>query len=144
MRYPSTVAATALLALQLASPQALAHVHLVASTPASGSVVTRGPTTLVLKFSEAARVTALTIQKAGSPGVQKLAPLPNQPAMQLSIVAPTLSPGAYVVMFRALDPGDGHVSDGKFSFTVAPTGKEPLRKDAMRDTGKPPAPATIK
>ncbi len=142
MKYLSNI--VTLLAALLASPLVLAHVHLVASTPANGSVVASAPTTLVLKFSEAARVTALTIRKAGAPGAQKITPLPDHAGAQLAIAAPTLSPGAYLVMFRALDPDDGHVSGGKFSFTVAPTGKQPLRKDAMRDIGKPLPPATIK
>ena len=140
MKYPSITAAAAL----LAAPLALAHVHLVASSPANGIVVASAPATLTLKFSEAARVTALSIRKAGGTALQKLVPLPSQAGQQLTVPAPALSPGAYSVQFRALDPGDGHVSSGKFSFTVAPSASEPLRKDARRDIGKPPAPATIK
>jgi methionine-rich copper-binding protein CopC len=141
MKYPSIVAAAAL----LCAPLALAHVHLVASTPAGGSVLVSAPTTIMLKFPEAARLTALGIRKAGSTSLQKLGPLPVKPALQFTIAAPALTPGVYTVQFRALDPEDGHVSSGKFTFTLAPAAREsPLRKDAMRDIGKPPAPDTIK
>jgi copper resistance protein C len=135
MKKPSFPALTAVLGLLLAPPLALAHVHLVSSTPANGSVVANAPGTLQLKFSEAARVTALGIRRTGEAALQKLGPLPNQAVTQLSIAAPALSPGAYVVTFRALDPGDGHISGGTFRFTV---------RASMRDTGTRPVPATIK
>lgn len=144
MRISSSRPVAAWLCSLLAPPLALAHVHLVSSTPANGSQVASAPTTLVLNFSEAARVTALSVRKAGEVAVQKIAPLPDKVVTQLSIAAPTLGPGNYVVAFRALDPGDGHISNGTFRFSVAPSAVQPVRKDAKRDIGKPPAPATIK
>jgi len=136
--------AAALLCALSAAPLAVAHVHLVSSTPANGSVVASAPTTLVLHFSEAARVTALSIRKSGEAALQKIAPLPDGALTQLSIAAPTLGPGAYVVSFRALDPGDGHISGGTFRFSIVAHGAQPIRKDAMRDTGKRPAADAIK
>ena len=137
-------AAAALLGALSVAPLAVAHVHLLSSTPANGSVVASAPTTLVLNFSEAARVTALSIRKSGEAAVQKLAPLPDRALTQLSIAAPTLGAGAYVVSFRALDPGDGHISAGSFRFSIVANAAQPIRKEAMRDAGKRPAPDTIK
>ncbi len=144
MRTSSFTVAAALLYALFAAPLAVAHVHLVSSAPANGSAVANAPTTLVLNFSEAARVTALSIRKSGEAAVQKIAPLPDRVLTRLSIAAPTLGPGAYLVSFRALDPGDGHISGGTFRFSILPNGAQPIRKDAMRDTGKRPAPDTIK
>jgi len=44
-----------------------AHAHLKDSQPADGSVVTIAPDNLVLRFSEAARVTALALHRVGRP-----------------------------------------------------------------------------
>lgn len=133
MKHLSLLAALAALS---GAPAALAHVHLSASTPADGSVVAGTPAHLVLKFSESARLTALTIGLTPGGAAQKLGPLPKQPREKFEFAAPRLEPGVYTVRYRALDPEDGHVSSGHFSFTVAPA--------ATRDVGKRPAPGTEK
>ena len=58
-----------------------AHAHLKMSTPADASVVSVSPPSIVLKFSEAARLTAAWIQKDDGPK-QKLTPLPDKPAVE--------------------------------------------------------------
>lgn len=133
MKYLSiAIAATALLCAQ----PARAHVHLTASAPADGSVLPNAPTSIMVKFSEAARLTALIIRQAGHPELQKIGPLMDHSSAQFTLPAPQLAPGVYTVEFRALDPQDGHISSGKFSFTIAP--------GAVRDVGRHPAPASVK
>src|SRR6266446_1288612 len=57
---------------------AQAHAHLQASVPRDGSTLGTAPVALVLQFSEAARLTALWIEKSGAEK-QKLTPLPPEP-----------------------------------------------------------------
>jgi methionine-rich copper-binding protein CopC len=95
-----------------------AHAHLQKSSPADGSVVTTSPSNLVLNFSEAARATALSIQKGDEPK-QNLKPLPTTAAQQISIPLPLLTPGSYEVSWRVVSD-DGHVMSGALHFTLAP------------------------
>ena len=95
---------------------AFAHAHLKSSEPADGSTLAKAPSEFVLNFSEAARVTALTVQKDGGTE-QKVSPLPATTAAQAKIAAPKLENGHYTVTWRVASD-DGHVMNGKFSFTV--------------------------
>ena len=61
---------------------ASAHAHLQKSSPADNSVITTSPSNLVLNFSEAAQLTALSIQKDSEPA-QNLKPLPTAAAADL-------------------------------------------------------------
>jgi methionine-rich copper-binding protein CopC len=93
-----------------------AHAHLQAASPADQSVLSAAPTQLVLHFSEAARLTALAIGKTSEPP-RKL-PLPaGDPAAQIVVPLPPLSPGQYVVSWRAVG-ADGHVVPGQIHFTL--------------------------
>jgi methionine-rich copper-binding protein CopC len=95
---------------------ASAHAHLQKSSPADNSVITASPSNLVLDFSEAARLTALSIQK-GSESPQKLN-LPTTAAQQISVPLPQLTPGTYSVSWRVLSD-DGHMMSGVLHFTLA-------------------------
>jgi methionine-rich copper-binding protein CopC len=95
---------------------ASAHAHLQKSSPADNSVITTSPPNLVLNFSEAARLTALSIQKDNEPR-QTLKPLPTTAALQISIPLPHLTPGTYSVSWRVLSD-DGHVMAGALHFTL--------------------------
>jgi len=95
-----------------------AHAHLVSATPADNSRLATAPERLVLSFSEAARLTALWIQKQGGEK-QKVSDLPADPARQVSVALPRLAPGAYTVSFRALS-ADGHVVPGEIHFALVP------------------------
>ncbi len=97
---------------------AFGHAHLQKAAPADGSTISRAPPNVVLTFSEAARLTAAWIQKGEEPK-QKLAPLPDQTAVEVTIPLPALSPGGYVVSWRALS-ADGHVMPGQIRFTISP------------------------
>jgi methionine-rich copper-binding protein CopC len=105
------------LALAAFGVTANAHAHLQKSSPADGSVIKTSPSELVLNFSEAARLTALSIQKGDEPP-QNLKPLPTSAAPQVSVPLPALTPGTYSVKWRVLSD-DGHVMSGTLHFTLA-------------------------
>lgn len=101
---------------------AQAHTHLTAASPAEGSTV-KAAERIVLSFSEAARLTALSIQREGG-SEQKVSALPSAVAKDLSVTAPPLAPGHYTVSWRVVS-NDGHVMSGKLHFTVS--GGEPAK-----------------
>lgn len=105
------------LALLTFAVTASAHAHLEKSSPADGSVITTSPSSIVLSFSEAARLTALAIQR-GDGAKQNLKPLPTTAAAQISVPLPPLKPGAYSLTWRVLSD-DGHVMSGTLHFTLA-------------------------
>ena len=82
------------LGLALLPIPAFAHAHLAGSTPADGSVLTVPPTQFLLKFSEAAHLTALSLRREGGAKAQKIAPLPTAASRNFSITAPKLSAGS--------------------------------------------------
>ncbi|MBV8147069.1 MAG: copper resistance protein CopC [Gammaproteobacteria bacterium] len=101
-------------ALWLAAAVAHAHAHLTRSEPPEASSG-KAPTEMVLSFSESARLTLLTLQRAGGQP-QKLAP-PTEPGSRLTIPLPHLGAGSYTLNWRALS-GDGHVTSGAVHFVV--------------------------
>ncbi len=100
-----------------------AHAHLRESIPANGSAVTAPPSQVVLRFSEAARLTAAWIARNDA-ARQNLRPLPSRTAVQTTLRMPALAPGRYVVSWRALS-ADGHVVPGQIWFTVQAPGALP-------------------
>ena len=106
------------LALITIAVTASAHAHLQKSSPADNSVISTPPPDLVLNFSEAARLTALSIQKDNEPQ-QKLKPPSAAAAQQISVPLPQLTPGTYSVSWHVLSD-DGHVMSGTLHFTLAP------------------------
>ena len=106
-----------LLALSMATTSgALAHAHLKTSVPSDGSILGAAPSELVLEFSEAARLTALWIERSGAEK-QKVSPLPQEPRTRIAVPLVKLAPGDYVVSWRVLG-ADGHVVPGKIRFTL--------------------------
>jgi methionine-rich copper-binding protein CopC len=96
---------------------AYAHAHLRSSVPADASTLDSSPPGLMLSFSEAAVLTAASIQKAGA-APQPLTPLPTSAALQVRFALPALESGAYLVSWRALS-ADGHIMPGRIHFTIA-------------------------
>ena len=96
---------------------AQAHAHLQRATPHDGSTLDAAPASLVLQFSEAARLTALWIEKQGGEK-QKLAP-PQDAQSEITVTLPKLEPGEYVVSWR-VQGHDGHVVPGRIRFSVKP------------------------
>jgi methionine-rich copper-binding protein CopC len=109
-------------ALLAGATLAQAHAHLRSSIPADASTLSAAPPGLELTFSEAALVTAASIQEVGGTP-RKLLPLPTQAAAQVRLALPALLPGAYVVSWRVLS-ADGHITPGKIHFTIAPPGAQ--------------------
>jgi copper resistance protein C len=102
-------------ALLILVATAHAHAHLTAAVPAEGSSGA-APQRIVLSFSEAARITALTLQREGEEP-RKLSPLPAETAARITVPVPRLSPGKYTLSWRVVG-GDGHVVPGALHFTV--------------------------
>jgi copper resistance protein C len=114
------VGAAVLAAVMAVSP-ALAHSFLVEATPSSKDHVAAAPKTIKLRFGGGVepKYSKLTVEGAdgkvlgeGSIGV------PDKPR-ELSMDAPDLAPGKYVVRYRVLSV-DGHVVEGNYEFTVDP------------------------
>jgi len=104
-------------ALLVFSSAAHAHAHLASSTPAEGSTVSAAPPSIELKFSEAVRLTAVSVQK-GDEKKQPLAALPEKASDKISLALPALAPGKYSVNYRGVS-ADNHVVSGAIHFTVS-------------------------
>jgi methionine-rich copper-binding protein CopC len=114
MRMSSLLSGVAMIAFAVT---AYAHAHLLKSNPADNSVITTSPPNLVLNFSEAAQLAALSIQK-GTGAQQKLTPPHTDATAQISVPLPPLTPGVYTLTWRVLS-ADGHVVSGALRFTLS-------------------------
>jgi methionine-rich copper-binding protein CopC len=97
------------LSLLGAAAVAHAHAHLVETVPADKSRVA-APATVQLKFNEAVKLTALTLQQ-GKEAAKPLTPLPSEASATVSVPLPTLAAGDYVVEWRIAGE-DGHIISG--------------------------------
>ena len=95
-----------------------AHAHLEEASPAEGSVLHGAPHELVLRFSEPARLTTLTLEREGG-APQKIAPLPRKSEARIIVPLPVLPAGHYQFHWRVLS-ADGHVVPGELHFTLNP------------------------
>jgi copper resistance protein C len=111
MRLTKCVTASVLL---LCAVTAHAHAHLSASVPQEGSTG-KAPEQIELTFSETARLTAISLQRAGEAS-RKLAP-PATSAAHITVPLPKLPPGRYTLSWRLLS-GDGHVTSGSLHFSI--------------------------
>jgi copper transport protein len=102
---------------------AAAHAHLVQSTPIDGSTVSVAPDHFLLVFSESAHLTALSIQKDGDAGAQKIEPRPKEASDHFLVPAPKLTAGVYTLTFRTIATDDNHITSGSIRFTVAADAK---------------------
>jgi methionine-rich copper-binding protein CopC len=102
-------------ALFLLVATAHAHAHLTAAVPPEGSAG-KAPEHVVLSFSEAARITVMTLQREGEEP-RKLTPLPAEMATRITVPLPKLLPGKFTLSWRAVSD-DGHVVPGVLHFTV--------------------------
>jgi methionine-rich copper-binding protein CopC len=95
---------------------ALAHAHVVSSTPAANASGP-APKTLHLEFSEGleAKFSGVELMKASGPVVAADSKVSGK-AIDATPKAP-LAPGEYMVMWHALS-SDGHKSNGSYNFTV--------------------------
>src|SRR5262249_25529877 len=102
-------------ALLILVSTAHAHAHLTATVPAEGSSG-KAPEHIVLSFSEAARITVMTLKREAEEP-HKLTPLPEAMAARITVPLPRLLPGKYTLSWRALSD-DGHGVPGVLHFTV--------------------------
>jgi len=108
----------AVLASSIAS-LAYAHTKLATSSPASGASVAT-PTELVLEFGGDVRLTAVALTAASGAEIQ-LDPVPTAVASKFAVaVRAPLTPGEYLVVWRAVG-ADTHIVSGEFRFSVAAT-----------------------
>ena len=106
------------LSLALVAGGAQAHAHLKMSAPAEGAVLMESPTTIVLTFSEATRMTALSIRKDQEP--KQILQTPTAPAAEkISVAVPKLAAGSYTLSWRVVSD-DNHIMAGKLHFKVTP------------------------
>jgi methionine-rich copper-binding protein CopC len=107
----------AIIALAALSPSlALAHAQLSASVPADQAVLQSPPKELALQFTEAVRLTAVTVARDGE-AATPIGSLPTGALKDFLLVAPSLPAGRYSVSWRAL-AADSHVMTGSFTFSV--------------------------
>jgi methionine-rich copper-binding protein CopC len=104
----------------LSTSLAQAHAQLSSSVPADHASVQSPPQNLALHFTEAVRLTALSIARDGDEPKQ-VASLPAVVTKDFSVTAPALEAGHYSVSWRALS-ADSHVMTGTFAFTVGSAG----------------------
>ena len=115
MRMSGRLAAAAVISLTLIG-SALAHTQLTASNPADQAMLETSPESITLSFSEAVRLTAVTVESGSESQSLELAA--GEPAAEFSVALPTLEPGDYVVQWRAVS-ADTHVITGEIRFSIA-------------------------
>lgn len=98
---------------------AQAHTHLEMAMPADNAVLADPPANLMLHFSAATRLTALSLQKEGEKEAKSVGPLPKEASKAITVPLEPLSPGKYTVNWRVVG-NDNHVMNGALHFTVQP------------------------
>ena len=101
------------------STTALAHSFLIEATPSSKDHVSDSPKTVKLRFGSGVEppYSKVTIESAdGKVLAEGNVAVPDKPR-ELSVDAPTLAPGKYIVRYRVLST-DGHIVEGNYDFTV--------------------------
>jgi methionine-rich copper-binding protein CopC len=119
------------LSASLVAGSAFAHTELSQSVPADQAALEVAPKEVMLHFSQAVRLTALSVTKQGESPAD-LGPLPAGTNEHFVVPAGDLAAGAYTVEWRAL-AGDGHALRGAFTFTVgsaAASGSQPRSESA--------------
>ena len=98
---------------------AFAHSFLVEATPSSKEHVTAPPKTVKLRFGggvEPAYSNIVIENSDGKSVAEGAIGKPDAPR-ELSVDAPSLTPGRYVVKYRVLST-DGHIVQGNYEFTI--------------------------
>ncbi len=124
----------AAIAIGLTPALLLAHAKLVRSDPAANAVLTAQPTRVALWFSERPEPKFTVVQLIDSSGAAIVLgqPVLDAKAMEISLdVPPNLPSGKYTIVWRTA-AADGHVSNGKFAFTLnLPPKAEPATPPAV-------------
>ncbi len=106
----------ALMMIFMAPTMASAHVRLVSSVPADGTVLESSPKTITLKFSQSVRIISVTLVNAKDEKT-KTSDLPKGMVEEAVVDIPTLAAGDYVVTWRGASK-DMHAMSGTIKFTV--------------------------
>ncbi len=114
--------ALAILTMALVASGAGAHAFLDHASPAVGSTVHASPALVRLWFSQELEPAFSTVKVLSADGKQvdkqdKRVDRADAAVLQVSV--PQLAPGRYRVVWRALSV-DTHVTEGDFTFDVAP------------------------
>jgi methionine-rich copper-binding protein CopC len=110
------------IAITLASGTALAHAFLDHAVPAVGSTVHAAPRSLRLWFTERLEPAFSHVRvfdASGKPVDGEDARVDASDPSILSVTLPPLPPGSYRVAWRVVS-ADTHVTEGDFTFDVAP------------------------
>jgi methionine-rich copper-binding protein CopC len=94
-----------------------AHAQLVKSTPAEGSISDTPPPAFIFEFSEAVRFHQAFIKKDGDKE-KPLGNLPSKDAATLSIPAPSLTAGHYVLEWIVLTH-ESRALSGRIRFSIS-------------------------
>jgi copper transport protein len=90
--------------------------------PADGAALAAAPQTVMLHFTEAVKLTMLSIRQ--NDGEKRgLGPLPAKADVMFTVATPGLATGRYTVSWRALS-ADTHVMSGEFAFSVGTAGPD--------------------
>lgn len=120
------LAAAALLVLA-AGQRAEPHAVLVRSTPVARATLGSAPARIQLWFSEGLEPAFSSLSVWSEAGAQvdrgDAGVAPDNPR-RLAVTLAPVEPGRYTVRYRVLSV-DGHVAEGRFTFTVAPPGSRP-------------------
>jgi methionine-rich copper-binding protein CopC len=114
----------ALIALIVFAGPVFGHARLLKSSPAADARLAAAPTALTLTFSEAAQLAVLKVSKANSP-VPLTLDRNAKASASVTVPLPDLKPGTYEVEWTALAADDGHVTKGRFSFSVLESAPKP-------------------
>tara|TARA_B110000196_G_scaffold318805_1_gene335045 strand:- start:999 stop:1361 length:363 start_codon:yes stop_codon:yes gene_type:complete len=101
----------------LAALSAQAHTVLSSSIPAENSVETTTPKNITLEFSTEVRLAGLSVEDGNGKNVD-LGATPTTMQQKFAIPASEISPGTYLVKWRAVG-ADMHIVSGEFQFVVA-------------------------
>jgi copper transport protein len=105
----------------MAAPPAFAHASLVGSDPADGMVLADAPKVLKLDFNEP--VSPLVLRLIGPDG-QALTPAVTAENSTLTLAAPLLRRGSYVLSWRVIS-ADGHPVGGAVLFAIGAPSASP-------------------
>lgn len=108
-------------AISMSAATALAHSFLVDASPTAKDHVGSSPKQVKLRFGggvEPAYSSISIIDSTGKVVVEGAKGAPDKPR-ELTLDAPELAVGGYVVKYRVLS-SDGHIVEGKYEFTVDP------------------------
>ncbi|MBI5876794.1 MAG: copper resistance protein CopC [Chloroflexi bacterium] len=124
---------------------ALAHAKLVKSDPAADSTVTTAPQTVTIWFNEEldTKLSNIKVQDPGGAPVDlgnSKVNLDDRKQLTVGLKQP-LANGVYTVIWHAVTPDDGGISDGRFKFTLAVSGQPAAATSAPVQTAPTIAPA---